>query len=521
MYRVFISHGLTVLRIIRKFRQTLCRCPGRGVPNSCPDFRDKILACPDFPDQKQACPDFRDHDDPSRLPRPKRSWRDHNIATHIWYVHTFATEKLRLDFRNRADTARPCGSGNGMTGATKPSQFQTLQTEMETARISRPRRRRGDQERNIRDRGGCDRDRSRLIKKFSGILRPRWLRRDSKSSGATGLVSAINKCTFKTFATVLETARLSRPRRRRRKFPDQHGDVATNKKIFRDFATEVVTARLKKQRRDRPSQRDQQVHFQDFRDRVGDGATFQTEAETARLSRTRRRRRDQESFHRDRSASGATFAFRVETAQLFRPRLRRRDQERNIRDRVGCGATLAIRVETALVQGGYGGNFLSLCLQMRDLGGVWFYLFAIFEWEHSRIDIGAKVDLNYVFVWRVFLLFLFLACLTFHTKNRHVQTFANRTWRFQTFAITMIRRDFATEAELARPKHRDSYLVCPDSRDQDLQFPDFRDPKLKRPRRIQRDPATQETAWPAWPNLAISWFSGPRCRRRDIPEQHG
>ena len=32
---------------------------------------------------------------------------------------------------------------------------------------------------------------------------------------------------------------------------------------------------------------------------------------------------------------------------------------------------------------------------------------------------------------------------------------------------------FATEAEVARPKHRDSYLVCPDFRDQVLPFPDF------------------------------------------------
>ena len=33
----------------------------------------------------------------------------------------------------------------------------------------------------------------------------------------------------------------------------------------------------------------------------------------------------------------------------------------------------------------------------------------------------------------------------------------------------------ATEAEIALPKHRDSYLVRPDSRDQELPFPDFPD----------------------------------------------
>ena len=32
----------------------------------------------------------------------------------------------------------------------------------------------------------------------------------------------------------------------------------------------------------------------------------------------------------------------------------------------------------------------------------------------------------------------------------------------------------ATEAEVMRPKHCDSYLVFPDSRDQELPFPDFR-----------------------------------------------
>ena len=67
----------------------------------------------------------------------------------------------------------------------------------------------------------------------------------------------------------------------------------------------------------------------------------------------------------------------------------------------------------------------------------------------------------------------------------------------------MIRCDYRAEAEVARPKHRDSYLVCPDSRDQELPFPDFRDRKTKarlsRPRRIWRDPAGQEMAFPDFP----------------------
>ena len=91
-----------------------------------------------------------------------------------------------------------------------------------------------------------------------------------------------------TGATNLANSRLSRPKWRRRNFPDQHGDGTTSKKIqgFRDrggdgatFATKVDTARLRK-RPDRPGRRDQKVHFPHFRD-------FQIEAETARLSRPR------------------------------------------------------------------------------------------------------------------------------------------------------------------------------------------------------------------------------------------
>ena len=96
----------------------------------------------------------------------------------------------------------------------------------------------------------------------------------------------------------------------------------------------------------------------------------------------------------------------------------------------------------------------------------------------------------------------------------------SRLWRPWWSVATI-----ATEAEVARPKHRDSYLVCPDSLDQESPFQDFRDWKTKarlfRPRRIRRDPAAQETAWPARANLAISRNSRPRWRRRDFPDQHG
>ena len=118
--------------------------------------------------------------------------------------------------------------------------------------------------------------------------------------------------------------------------------------------------RLKKQRRDRPDQRGQKVHFQNFRDRGGDGttknhfiatvveasdfrvqtrgdfsdqggdgATFQTEAETARLRNNSLRpwwmRRDfsnQSGDSPDHGAYGATFQNKAQTARLSRPRRR-------------------------------------------------------------------------------------------------------------------------------------------------------------------------------------------------------
>ena len=63
------------------------------VPDSSPDFRDKIVACPDFPDQNLAFPDFCDHDDPPRLSRPKliSPWHlkitaKHSEANRVLYV---------------------------------------------------------------------------------------------------------------------------------------------------------------------------------------------------------------------------------------------------------------------------------------------------------------------------------------------------------------------------------------------------------------------------------------------------
>ena len=95
-------------------------------------------------------------------------------------------------------------------------------------------------------------------------------RRGSKRNGATFLASAIKKCTFKDFAIEVETARLSRPRRRRRDFSDQDGYGAT-------FQTEADTARLRNNSM-RPwwMRRDFSNQSGDNPDHGAQGATFRT-----------------------------------------------------------------------------------------------------------------------------------------------------------------------------------------------------------------------------------------------------
>ena len=126
--------------------------------------------------------------------------------------------------------------------------------------------------------------------------RPRWRRRDFPDQDGDG---ATNK---NFLATDVDTARLSIPRRRRRDFSDRGGNGATKKQFF---ATVLDIARIDQSewRRPRPKRK-----RRDFPDYGEDGATFQTEAEmagprtknqflatkadTARLSRLRRRLRN-------------------------------------------------------------------------------------------------------------------------------------------------------------------------------------------------------------------------------------
>ena len=133
---------------------------------------------------------------------------------------------------------------------------------METVLLSRPTWRRRDLKKvfqGFRDRGedGAIQETARLKNGDSG-------------NGATGPASATKMCTFKTFATEVETARISSPRRRRRDQESFHGDRSGS---GASLAFRVETARFSTPRRRR----------RDFSDQGGDGATFYTEAETARL----------------------------------------------------------------------------------------------------------------------------------------------------------------------------------------------------------------------------------------------
>ena len=97
----------------------------------------------------------------------------------------------------------------------------------------------------------------------------------------------------------------------------------------------------------------------------------------------------------------------------------------------------------------------------------------------------------------------------FRDRNWHVQTLANETPQFQTFATTMTRRNFHGQNGGAE-KYCDLYLVflTLDFCEQVLPFPDFRDRKTQRDFRDQggegSTSVSQETARPI---LVISRLS--------------
>ena len=100
---------------------------------------------------------------------------------------------------------------------------------------------------------------------------------------------------------------------------------------------------------DWPDQCDQTLHFQNFRDRVGDDATFQTEAEVARprinYSRPWWERRD----FRVQKGEGVVLLTKGETARLSRPRRRWRDFPTQGGDGANKIQFLANKVETARI----------------------------------------------------------------------------------------------------------------------------------------------------------------------------
>ena len=116
--------------------------------------------------------------------------------------------------------------------------FRAFATDVETARLSRPRCTR-------RDSGNGSTQKAtarpawpaRPQSAISSFLRPRWTRRDFPDRGGDGATKkqffgTVGSGSGATFAFGVETARLSRARRRRRDFSDQCRECA----IFQTIA---------------------------------------------------------------------------------------------------------------------------------------------------------------------------------------------------------------------------------------------------------------------------------------------
>ena len=195
-----------------------------------PKHRDSYLVCPDSLDQELPFADFRDQKTKARLSRPRRIWRDPA-------AQEMARPNLAISRLSRTRWRRRDFSDQHGDGTTLKKFFRAFSTEVETARLSRPRW-------ILRDSGNGAFSKAtarpawpaRPKCALSRLSRPSWRRRvfaDRSGDGAT-------------FQTKAETAQLSRPMRRRRDFPDRGGNGATNI-IF--LATEVDTARLFRPRR--------------------------------------------------------------------------------------------------------------------------------------------------------------------------------------------------------------------------------------------------------------------------------
>ena len=276
-----------------------------------PKHRDSYLVCPDSRDQELPFPDFRDRKTKARLSRPRRIWRDPAAQEMAWPARL----NLAISRLSRTRWKRRNFPDQHGDGATLKKFFRAFSTEVETARLSRPRWIRRDSGNGATPKATARPAWPARPKcALSRLSRPRWRRHvfaDRSGDGAT-------------FQTKAETARLSRPMRKWRDFPHRGGDGETK----------IISSRLRWIRCD-------------FPDQGGDGATFQTKAEKALLSRPSRKRRDQEIIPRYQGGGGATFQTKAETAQLFRPMRRRRDQEIIPRYQGRGGATFQTKAETA------------------------------------------------------------------------------------------------------------------------------------------------------------------------------
>ena len=80
--------------------------------------------------------------DLSRLSRPRRRWRDQNVAIHICYVHCFATKICHFQSFASENFSRDIRyqDGDDSTSATQ----KTVQPNSAISRLSRPRCKRRD-----------------------------------------------------------------------------------------------------------------------------------------------------------------------------------------------------------------------------------------------------------------------------------------------------------------------------------------------------------------------------------------